>query len=372
MKKVWLMFFLVLILGNMLFVIVSRVSAAETIENATLTSIKEDADAPVISNINITPVWPGCAQRVDICADVVDASAIISVGLSCSSPRHELTNYMNLVSGDRYCTWFATDTMDAETMSCVINATDTSSNHNSRTAQVSPFTYDCARPLADIESPIKTFDEGQLVSFNGSGSYDSVTPTNELLYLWDFGDATPSGSGMTPSHVYADNGLYFVRLTVTDYVGISDNDGLEVTITDRIPTANAGEDQTVLENESVNFTGNYTDDPSDLVTLYEWDFSYVESEGFNVESLEQNPTYVYNENGSYTAAFRVKDEDSYSNIDTLTLTVKTKCDMKLKCKSHFNPKCLLWKYRNRMSRWNHHCEDEDEQNNQRVLKQKNK
>jgi PKD repeat protein len=34
--------------------------------------------------------------------------------------------------------------------------------------------------------------------------------------LWDFGDGSVAGTGATPSHIYADNGVYNVTLTVSD------------------------------------------------------------------------------------------------------------------------------------------------------------
>jgi probable HAF family extracellular repeat protein len=68
-------------------------------------------------------------------------------------------------------------------------------------------------PLADAGGPYTAL-EGISVSFDGSGSSDA--DSDPLTYDWDFGDGSPHGSGVTPSHTYVDNGSYTVTLTVSD------------------------------------------------------------------------------------------------------------------------------------------------------------
>lgn len=68
-------------------------------------------------------------------------------------------------------------------------------------------------PLFTV-SPQPPVSLGQLLSFDASDSYD---PDGTITsYVWDYGDNTGSGSGLTTTYRYASPGLYSVTLTVTD------------------------------------------------------------------------------------------------------------------------------------------------------------
>ncbi len=67
-------------------------------------------------------------------------------------------------------------------------------------------------PVANAGPAVSGF-EGTAVQFDGTGSSD---PNGfPLTYSWTFGDGS-TGSGPTPSHVYADDGIYAVTLVVSD------------------------------------------------------------------------------------------------------------------------------------------------------------
>jgi PKD repeat protein len=80
-------------------------------------------------------------------------------------------------------------------------------------------------PTASFTSPCTDL----VCSFNGSGSSD---PDGTIAsYAWDFGDGTPAGSGVSPSHTYATANTYTVRLTVTDDDGATASTTRNVTVT---------------------------------------------------------------------------------------------------------------------------------------------
>ena len=114
-------------------------------------------------------------------------------------------------------------------------ATDASGNvgHASVTVYVGNH-----RPVAEA-GPDQTAPQDAPVSFDGTTSSDA--DGDSLTFAWDFGDGT-TGTGPTPTHVYADPGLYTATLTVDDgYFGGTDIDSLTVVI------AGAAVDQGVLQ-----------------------------------------------------------------------------------------------------------------------------
>ena len=64
-----------------------------------------------------------------------------------------------------------------------------------------------------IDLPNQAVIEGDVAMFNATGKMPAGA-----TYLWDFGDGL-GGSGKTVSHVYTDEGLYSVVLTVIDNDG---------------------------------------------------------------------------------------------------------------------------------------------------------
>jgi PKD repeat protein len=74
-------------------------------------------------------------------------------------------------------------------------------------------------PLANAAGPYSA-REGSAVLFDGSASFDP--DGDQLTFDWDFGDGTEHGTGVQPSHTYADNrpGGYPVTLTVRDGGGL--------------------------------------------------------------------------------------------------------------------------------------------------------
>jgi PKD repeat protein len=80
------------------------------------------------------------------------------------------------------------------------------------------------------------------------------------------------------------------------------------------PVAGASADKTeVVVDEIINFLDESTDPdgPEDIIE-WEWDFSYVEGDGFQVDSTDQNPTHSYPVEGTYEVNLRVTDTEDQS------------------------------------------------------------
>ncbi len=76
-------------------------------------------------------------------------------------------------------------------------------------------------PTPSFTAPASSVS-GQVVSFDGRGSYDISAPIT--TYEWNYGDGSPidTTSGASAKHVYLDPGVYQVSLTVSDGAGSAD------------------------------------------------------------------------------------------------------------------------------------------------------
>ncbi|MDR9451713.1 MAG: PKD domain-containing protein, partial [Acidimicrobiia bacterium] len=75
-------------------------------------------------------------------------------------------------------------------------------------------------PVADPGGPYAGM-AGEIITFDGSGSTDSDGTI--VSYEWTFGDGG-TGTGVSPTHIYATAGDWTVTLTVTDNDGAPDTD----------------------------------------------------------------------------------------------------------------------------------------------------
>ena len=154
------------------------------------------------------------------------------------------------------------------------------------------------------------------VDFDASLSTDPELGV--LTYSWDFGDATATETGATPSHTYTTVGIHTAIVTVTDDYGNSEQGSVEITaiLPNMPPTvgpvATPSSGYSPLE---VQLTANATDpNPADVLT-YSWNFG----DG-TPGSTDANPLHTYNLPGTYNAEVTVSDGE-FSVVDVVTICV---------------------------------------------------
>jgi hypothetical protein len=178
-------------------------------------------------------------------------------------------------------------------------------------------------PVADADGPYET-PEGTDVPLDGTGSTD---PTGSIVsYEWDFDDdglyddatgATPPFDPVGP-HVGQD-GVYPVRLKVTNDDGLADSDGSLVTVTNVPPTVAAASDAPVDENTTVTVSATVTD-PGWLDVLWaeiDWGdgtpgevMTLVSSENDRPDAIYTfTASHIYGDNGVFTAEVCGHDDD---------------------------------------------------------------
>ncbi|HPM84438.1 MAG TPA: PKD domain-containing protein, partial [Candidatus Anammoximicrobium sp.] len=164
-------------------------------------------------------------------------------------------------------------------------------------------------PLAEAGAD-QLATEGSTVAFDGSGSSD---PDGDLLsYYWAFGDGGIA-EGLTPTHVYADNGTYTVTLTVEDAVGVQAIDTLTVTVTNVAPGLGALAATTPVDEGAIaHLTGSLTD-PGTADTfsiVIDWgDSSPEELLDLPAGTTDFAQTHIYADNATYTVTVTVRDDD---------------------------------------------------------------
>ncbi|HEY0867458.1 MAG TPA: PKD domain-containing protein, partial [Fimbriimonas sp.] len=153
-------------------------------------------------------------------------------------------------------------------------------------------------------------NEGEPVSFAGTGSDPDG---DNLTYSWDFGDGT-TGSGANPSHVYADNGTYLAKLTVSDGTASAESTA-NVTIANVAPTAALnGPTVQYFEGDLVELTGSATD-PSTADTDAGLDFEWTVTKDGAAFASGQGTAVSFrpDDDGLYVAKVTAKDKDGASD-----------------------------------------------------------
>ncbi len=159
----------------------------------------------------------------------------------------------------------------------------------------------------------------QAVFFNASAS--TAAPGRSIAsYAWEFGDGTPPGSGVTPTHAYTRSGTFTVSLVVTDNVGQQGTTSRTVTVT-------GNSSQIVAEftfspsDPSIGQTVNFDATPSipstgATITSWVWDF------GDGGTGSGQKPTHAFLSQNTFVVRLTVTDSAGKTATVTHTVTAK--------------------------------------------------
>jgi PKD repeat protein len=179
-----------------------------------------------------------------------------------------------------------------------------------------PNTAPTARPGAGYSGV-----EGVPTVLDGSASTD---PENQpLTYAWDFGDGT-SGTGATPSHLYADAGTYTVSLIVTDTKGLaSDPQTTTVSIQESAPAVEAGAGQAVAAGQQLALSASVADAAADGPWTYTIDWGDQSTTSGTRSALDTpiSASHTYGSPRLQLARVTVTASDGRSGTDSTFVTV---------------------------------------------------
>ncbi|MEO7360362.1 MAG: DNA/RNA non-specific endonuclease [Gemmatimonadaceae bacterium] len=178
-------------------------------------------------------------------------------------------------------------------------------------------------PVPNIGGPYSG-NEGQSIAFSASGTTDADAG-DDLTYAWTFGD-NRSATGISPLHVFVNNGTYTVTLKVTDQHGAQTTATTAVTILNTVPVLTATPPASWLAGISKNVGVSFTDaNPKDgpFIMRINWgDGSAVSTyvtTVLPVAALQRPHTYAAS--GAYLITITVTDKDAGVGTTTLTVVV---------------------------------------------------
>jgi PKD repeat protein/lysophospholipase L1-like esterase len=181
---------------------------------------------------------------------------------------------------------------------------------------------DTSTVLKAVESPVAvvqaTPNRGVApteVHFDGSASTAGTeSPTS---YVWNFGDGSPTASGVTAVHTYTSAGTYHATLTVTDTSSRKNTVAESITIaaTPAAPVANITVYVDPQHDNHAYYEATKSEDIDGEIVSYKWDF------GDGTGSSDAFGLHEYALNGTYTVTLTVTDNHGQSGTASQTLTV---------------------------------------------------
>lgn len=182
-------------------------------------------------------------------------------------------------------------------------------------------------PIISVSPGLTTIDEGE--TFTGSGSF--IDPGDDLFSgSVDYGDGQDVDMTLTltPSktfvldHVYKQNGVYTVIVTVSDNSQEGTiTDTFDVTVNNVSPTVIPGTGTALSEGDSFATSGSFSDPGEDnwIITVDYDDGSPVDSIAFNPDKTF-DVGHTFADDGTYDVEVSVDDGDAITT-ESFTVTV---------------------------------------------------
>ncbi len=184
-------------------------------------------------------------------------------------------------------------------------------------------------PIVDV-GPDRDMYEGDVVELASSTFTDAGTAdTHEAMIDWGDGTVEPgivdqAAGSVTGSHAYADDGVYIVRVSVTDDDGDSGFDEFVVTVTNRPPIVDAGPNRDVYEGDVVELASSTFTDAGTADTheaTIDWGDGTVEPGIVDQAAGSVAGSHTYADDGVYIVRVTVSDDDGDSGFEEFVVTV---------------------------------------------------
>ena len=169
---------------------------------------------------------------------------------------------------------------------------------------------------AGISVESNQYEVGEAVRFTDSTILEEG---NEIVsYLWEFGDEAKSTSNeQNPTFTYKKDGVFIVKLTVTDNNNLKASANKEITIVNPTKPDFTWDKEEYMMGDVVKFQNQTTTKAGTTVTSYLWEFG----DEAKSTSTEQNPSFVYQKAGAYSVKLTVTDSYGLTAKVTKNVTI---------------------------------------------------
>ena len=162
------------------------------------------------------------------------------------------------------------------------------------------------------------------VNLDGTASSDpDVGETASLTFAWSWVSGpvsvtpTPANTA-TPSFTPTRAGTYVFQLDVTDVDGVTSSDTVSVTVTNILPLANAGPDQSWQKPRNVTLDGSGSTDADDPLLTYSWT-GPITVTLYNPTTAM--PNFTATQVGTFVFDLTVDDGDGGTDIDQVSVVI---------------------------------------------------
>lgn len=275
----------------------------------------------------LAPTW-SAADNVDVSgvggfgSPFTGTSAAAPHAAACDALLRDETNAPNA----------ATATTNARLAATAIDFDTPGPDNNTGAGQLDCLLAINDPPVADAGGPYQT-QEGTDVAVSGAGSSDPDVG-DSLTYAWDFDNDGffDDATGVSPSFtLVGQDGVFTIRLRVTDTAGATATDTSQVTVTNVAPTVGSiATDAPKPENTGVRIQGVVSDpgwlDPL-TATIDYGDGSGPQTLTGVLENVRPNATLtfdvtkVYGDNGTFTVTVCAADDDTTGNCNQTSVQV---------------------------------------------------
>ena len=152
------------------------------------------------------------------------------------------------------------------------------------------------------------------VGFDASGSSDDVGISG---YLWEFGDGSAPSTEVATSHTYNTGGDYTARLTVTDTLGKTAQDTVEISATDPDNAPPVADFTVTVDGLDATLDAGPSDDPDGTIVSYDWDL------GDGTTATGSSVSHTYVQAGTFDVTLTVVDDGGQPDQITKPVSIGT-------------------------------------------------